>query len=492
MEPRKSSVHLSTADFARELSESGLFSPPELNATIDAVSGDSTVLTGGDLAQRLVAAGWLTSFQAEALLEQRPHEVMIGQYEVLERLGAGAMGTVYKARHRRMKRLVAIKVLSRALANSAFISRFQREVETLAQLTHPNIIMAFDADVDEVGHYLVMEFVDGRDLATIVQQHGQLSLAHALEATAQAARGLEYAHRKNIVHRDVKPANIMWDASGVIKVADLGLARLEIAHRASQTSVTQAGSIVGTADYMAPEQALDSTSIDHRVDIYSLGCTLYFLLTGQTPYQADSIMATLLKHRDAPIPSVRDLRPDAPAVLDQLLTSMLAKLPAQRIDSMAEVGSVLEGVQADLELVPAVAAVTQPRPLSDLTVILVEPSRTQAAIVRKYLQELGIEKVRTTESGVQARELAVRHGCDVFLSSLHLADMTGMQLASQVRADDACSAMGFVLTTSSSAADDLAMLRTLPRTALVLKPFDAQKLAAALVEATRGLIADPS
>ena len=199
------------------------------------------------------------------------------------------MGTVFKARHRRMNRVVALKVLSRDTAGqSSFAQRFQREVETVAQLAHPNIVMAYDAGESENGLYLVMEFVDGHDLGSEVAQRGPLSAADAVECIIQAAGGLACAHDRGVVHRDVKPANLLRDAAGVVKVADLGLAQLNNPETNSvNASLTQAGSILGTVDYMAPEQALDAATVDHRVDIYSLGCTLFFLLTGRPMYSAE-------------------------------------------------------------------------------------------------------------------------------------------------------------------------------------------------------------
>ena len=485
----KSDPNLSSAEFAKRLIDSGLLSHDDIQSALPPQAGSMSILNANELAERLVAAGRLTSFQANAVLEQRLKDLFIGNYEVLERLGAGAMGVVYKARHRRMKRVVAIKVLSRAAANPAFVQRFQREVETLAQLIHPNVIMAFDAGETEAGPFLVMEFVAGRDLASIIEQNGPLSIAHAVEAVLQAARGLEYAHSKNIVHRDIKPANIMWDNSGVIKVADLGLARLSASHSKSETSLTQAGSIVGTVDYMAPEQALDSSSIDHRVDIYSLGCTLYFLLTAKALYDGNSVMAILLKHRDAPVPSLRGVRPDAPASLETLLTGMLAKQPDNRIGSMTEVIRNLTTIQTELSHAPVAAAsghatAAKHRTISELTVILVESSRTQAGIVRKYLQEAGITHIHHSGSGMQALELAKQHGGNVFLSSMHLSDMTGLQLATLVRSDHTFANTGFVLTTSGSDSDDVSALNVMPRTVLLQKPFDAKHLAVALSEAT--------
>jgi serine/threonine-protein kinase len=474
---------MSAEDFTRRLSDSQLLSLDEIQGTVGTVVGSIATVSGGELAERLVGAGKLTSFQAKAVLEERAEELRIGNYDVLDRLGAGAMGTVYKARHRRMKRIVAIKVLSREVAKPAFIQRFQREVETLAQLTHPNVIMAFDADEDTVGHYLVMEFVDGRDLATIVEKNGKLPVAQALELIEQAARGLEYAHARGIVHRDIKPANIMCDVHGVVKIADLGLARLVNTQEGfANTALTQAGSIVGTVDYMAPEQAVDSTAIDHRVDIYSLACTLYFMLTGQPPFQGNTLMAVLLKHRDGPIPNLRDIRPDAPMELDALLHGMMAKQPDARTASMSAVLQALGQIKAGLAHAAPAAAAAQS--IATLNVILVEPSRVQAGIVRKYLQELGIDKVHTAASGKQALELAKPHDAHVLISAMHLADMTGVQLAQMIRGDASYANLGFVLATSGGESEDVAPLHAMPHTVLMPKPFDAQKLAAALAAAT--------
>jgi CheY-like chemotaxis protein len=475
---------MSAEDFAKTLSDSGLLSPNDFKDTVAELPGSLAAASGGDLAERLVSSGKLTSFQARAVLEKRLEELCIGNYEVLERLGAGAMGTVYKARHRRMKRVVAVKVMSRAVAKPAFVQRFQREVETLAQLIHPNVVMAFDADEAEVGHFLVMEFVDGRDLATIVEQGGRLTLDRAVEAIGQAARGLEYAHAKGVVHRDVKPANIMWDSSGVVKVADLGLARLVgAADAGGETALTQAGSIVGTVDYMAPEQAVDSSAIDHRVDIYSLGCTLYFVLTGLPPYQGNSVMSVLLKHRDGPLPDLRGARPDVPPELEALVHGMMAKQPAARVASMSAVAQALEQIKAGLARAAAAPSI------AGLTVVLVEASRAQAGIVRRHLQGLGIENVHVAASGQQALAQLKEGGAQVVISSMYLADMTGIELAVKVRADAARAGLGFVLAASDGDAEDLTPLRAMPHTVLMAKPFDAQKLAAALAEATGRTVA---
>jgi serine/threonine protein kinase len=542
MKTDRTTAILSGEEFARNLSESGLFSEDDVQKLLT-VAGDVRNSNGPAVAQRLIEAGTLTAYQADAIVQRRFDELLIGNYEVLDRLGAGGMGTVFKARHRRMKRIVALKVLGREVAKDAtFVQRFQREVETVGQLTHPNIVMAYDADEAEVGPFLVMEFVNGRDLAWEVQQKGPLPVAVAVNCTLQAARGLEYAHKQGIVHRDIKPANLLRDAGGLIKVADLGLARLSKgAGTAEGTSLTQAGGVVGTLDFMPPEQALDSTSIDQRADIYSLGGTLYFLLTGRPPYVAGSIMALLLAHRDAPIPSLSEARPSVPAELETLYRRMLAKKPDDRPATMTEVVKALETIKGLASVVRAGASeVSEPagrsvpaalqdtlrlasspteatvaagdwqrlttpatsqasptpsmtggvptpseaRRIVDLSVVVVETSRTQAAIIRKYLQEIGISKVQSTGSGKQALEMLEQSRADVLISSLHLSDMLGVELLRSLRADAARAAVGFVLTTSEAEAVDPGIFLPKSRTVLLRKPFDLKTLAQSLADAT--------
>ena len=338
---------ISREEFVNRLSGSGLLSGDDLRTALAGIGDVAGVADARALARGLIETGRLTSFQADAILDGRLPQLFIGNYTILSRLGAGGMGTVFKARHRSMKRVVALKILSRdTTAPSDHALRFQREVETIAQLSHPNIVMAFDAGEAENGLYLVMEYVDGRDLATDVAQSGPLSVADALDCVIQAARGLAYAHEHGIVHRDVKPANLLRDTAGVVKVADLGLAHLSSSEANSvDASLTLAGTILGTADYIAPEQALDSATVDHRVDIYSLGCTLFFLLAGRPMYSAGSLMALLLRHRDAPIPSLHQARADVPPEVDDIYRRMAAKKPEDRYPSMAEVAGALERVR---------------------------------------------------------------------------------------------------------------------------------------------------
>jgi serine/threonine protein kinase/DNA-binding response OmpR family regulator len=520
---------LSREEFLRNLGDSGLFSREEIHTALGALPPPQTA-DADALVQGLIHAGKLTPFQAAAVRQRNFEELVIGNYHVLDRLGAGGMGTVYKARHRRMKRVVAIKVLSPSVGQTEmFVQRFQREVEAVARLSHPNIVMAHDADEATVGHFLVMEFVNGQDLATEVKEHGPLSIREAVGCILQAAQALDYAHGQGIIHRDIKPANLLRDVSGVVKVADLGLARFnDSIGRSSEerSALTQAGTIMGTVDFMSPEQALGLTTIDHRTDIYSLGGTLHYLLIGQPPYRGPTLMATLLKHRDAPIPSLCSVRSEVPASLDQLFRRMMAKKPEERFASMAEVVAALETLALVAEpklkqpVQPAAAQAVVPTPSMDLaprspdtaatagaaearnqtvdlspagmsgtaamTVLLVEPSRSQAVIIRGYLQKLGFQDIHTPPSGQKALELARKAPPQVIVSAMHLPDMTGVQLAQQMRALEPLSSTAFVLITSQADAQEANLLRQVSHTARLSKPFDLEQLTRALSAARAG------
>ncbi len=290
---------------------------------------------------------WLTAALAETLCQaggpaDTPAPPALGGYELLNRIGSGGMGTVYRARHRRMGRDVALKVLAGPAAGIPdCVRRFWREVETAAKLAHPNLVTAYDAGEDQGVPYLVSEFIDGTDLARLVWRDGPLPIATALEYVLQAARGLAHAHAQGVVHRDVKPANLLVDRRGVVRVLDVGLARLvRGAGEAPPTSTpaaTAPGILLGTVDYMAPEQARDPARADGRADVYGLGCTLHYLLTGRPVFGGADVWEQLLAHRERPVPSLRCARADAPASLDRVFRKMLAKDPARRHRSMGEV-----------------------------------------------------------------------------------------------------------------------------------------------------------
>ncbi len=264
------------------------------------------------------------------------------RYRILGMVGSGGMGTVFKAEHRLMERLVALKVLHRGLTNRpTAIDRFRQEVKAAARLSHPNIVVAFDADEAGGDHFLIMEFVEGESLDRLVASRGHLPVEQACELVRQAATGLQYAFEQGMVHRDLKPANLLLTPGGQVKILDFGLARFA-AQTAGDSTDTPIGAIVGTPDYVAPEQALQGRDADIRADIYSLGCTLYHLLTGRPPFADGSILQKLMAHQDAmprPVSAVRD---DMPPGLVAVLDRMLAKDPAKRFQIPAEVVRALD------------------------------------------------------------------------------------------------------------------------------------------------------
>jgi serine/threonine protein kinase len=282
---------------------------------------------------------------------------MLGPYELLEKVGQGGMGTVYKARHTRLKKIVALKVLAPSLiGNEEAQARFDREMEAVGKIDHPNIVRALDAGEFGGLHYLSMEYVEGTDLNQLVRERGPLSVANACQVIRQAAQGLAVAHEAGLVHRDIKPANILLANDGRVKLLDLGLAR--IGESDTKNQFTGSGQTFGTADYMAPEQCEDSHKVDARADLYSLGCTLYFLLTGKPPYAtAQTFPAKILAHVSWPMPDLSSACPDAPLKLVSLYQKLMAKSPAQRIASAWEVVSLLtplagEKAPADLVQMP--------------------------------------------------------------------------------------------------------------------------------------------
>ena len=270
----------------------------------------------------------------------------LGDYELVGKIGVGGMGQVFKARHRRMKRMVALKTLPDELASSeALVRRFEREVEAAAKLDHPNIVAAFDAGEDSGIHFLVMKFIDGQDLADLISQQGILEPRQAVDLTLQAAKGLAYAHSRGIIHRDIKPANLLLDKSGTLQILDMGLARIQESadeNARPVTELTQAGVVMGTVDYLPPEQAIDSRTADNRSDIYSLGCTFYQMLTGTKVFQGETTMQVILAHCDMPIPKLSEKVIGLPEEFDGLLDRMIAKSPADRFQNMEECISELE------------------------------------------------------------------------------------------------------------------------------------------------------
>lgn len=296
-----------------------------------------TPAEGGAQADRAAdAAGRIaTEFAIPACLQNHP------RYRVLRVLGHGGMGTVFLAEHRLMARPVALKVLRpELLAAAGYVDRFLREVKAAASLNHPNIVAAYDAETAQGFHFLVMEYVPGTDLATLVANRGPLPVALACNYIRQAAAGLQHAHEHGMVHRDIKPQNLMLTPDGQVKVLDFGLAHIRPEALPAQ-SQTFPGTLLGSADYMAPEQAATPHAADIRADLYSLGCTLYFLLAGQPPFPAGSLLEKLRAHAEQSPREIRELRADVPPELAAVLGRMMRKDRAARQPTPAAVAAAL-------------------------------------------------------------------------------------------------------------------------------------------------------
>ena len=331
--------------FLAALRRSGLLPEGEVRSVLAELSDQGVRLTDARrLAEEFVRREILTDWQAEMLLRGKHRGFHLGPYVILRPLGHGAMGSVFLAQHVMMNRRCAIKVLpSKYREDPDLLNRFQIEARAVAALDHPNIVRAYDFNKDtstgnEV-HYLVMEYVEGQDLQRMVEKDGVLEYQRAADLIRQAAVGLAHAHEAGFVHRDIKPANLLVDGKGILKILDLGLARFA---REAQESVAGGPWVSGTPDYIAPEQIMDSPSLDGRADIYSLGLTFYFLLVGHRPFMKQTLPEILMAHRSEQPPPIDKTRPDVPFELTSIFEKMTAKAPEQRYKTAGEVAAALQ------------------------------------------------------------------------------------------------------------------------------------------------------
>ena len=308
------------------------------------------------IARKLVKRRYLTRWQARMLLSGKRGPFVLGNYRLLEPLGHGGMGTVFKAHQSAMTRVVALKVMSRKLLkDERALKRFQRESRAAAALDHPHIIHAFDAGCVNNTYFLVMEYAVSRDLKHWIAATGKSPVRWSCECIRQAALGLQYAHERGIAHRDIKPSNLLLiqesaDERPLVKIVDFGLARAAL-DIGGDPGLTRIGQGLGTSDYVAPEQADDSTRSDTRADIFSLGCTLFELLTGQLPFPGSSPFERLMARFKQDAPPLSSLRRDVPAGLDEVVSRMLARNPNHRFQSPAEAAEALAAYAWNDELV---------------------------------------------------------------------------------------------------------------------------------------------
>ncbi|HUR54463.1 MAG TPA: serine/threonine-protein kinase [Gemmataceae bacterium] len=294
--------------------------------------------TASDTASRMIQAGILTPFQAKLILQGRYRGFRLGPYKILDQIGAGGMGQVFLAEHMTMRRKVALKVLpAKQAADRVGVERFYREARAVAALDHPNIVRAHDVGFDRGSHYLVLEYVEGIDLGSRIKEAGgRIPVGEATGYAVQAAAGLQHAHEKGLVHRDVKPQNLLVDKDGVLKILDMGLARFFEDEDDKLTAKLDGGGVMGTADYVSPEQLLDSASIDHRADIYSLGATFYHLITGQTPFSGNTT-SKLVAHQLHEAPAPNEVCADNPEEVSDAIEKMMQKDPDDRYQATAEI-----------------------------------------------------------------------------------------------------------------------------------------------------------
>ncbi len=334
--------------FLAVVTKSGLVDPARLTQAVEEFRvGGGDVANGLAVADRLVEKGLLTRWQADKLLQGKHKGYFLGKYRLLSLLGRGGMSSVYLAEHVLMRRRCAIKVLpAKRVRDSSYLARFHREAQAVASFDHPNIVRAYDVDHqtdrDAEIHFLVMEYVEGTSLQDYVTKQGPAGFADAVDFVRQAALGLAHAHKAGMVHRDIKPGNLLRDKQGTVKILDLGLARFFTGNDEEQALTIQHDEkVLGTADYLAPEQAMDSHSVDARADIYALGCTLYFLLTGQPPFTEGTLAQRLMAHQTKEPPAIEAKRPDTPPSLIAIVKQLMAKKADDRYQTAAEAATVL-------------------------------------------------------------------------------------------------------------------------------------------------------
>lgn len=396
-------------------------------------------------AEFLVRNKVLTVWQAEKVLQGKHKGFFLGRYRLLSLLGKGGMSSVYLAEHTVMKRRCALKVLPAKRVNDAsYLGRFHREAQAVAALDHPNIVRAYDVDMTQDAgidiHFLSMEFVQGKSLLELVQEKGPIPVTDAVEYVRQSAEGLDHAHKAGLVHRDIKPGNLLLTPGGVIKILDLGLARFFNDEEASLT-VEHDEKVLGTADYISPEQAIDSHKVDHRTDIYSLGCTLYFLLTGHPPFNSGSLAQRLIAHQTKPAPPITGERPDVPASLIAIMDKMMAKKEPERHQTAQEVADALASWQkrSPTETV----AVIKPALVTPVAAIT-----TEKAPERKAAES---PAPRSTDSGLKSKVRAAATKSPSGTGSSVVRGMPDVRTA-PVESPDAADPFGFLNDLSIEAA----------------------------------------
>lgn len=395
----------SAKNLIKLLEKSGIADEDDLKESLGALSTkmDGEAVGTAELTAHLIESGIITKWHADKLLAGKYKGFFLDKYKLLGHLGTGGMSSVYLAESKNTQQKRAIKVLpKKKVSDKSYLDRFYREGKAAASLNHPNIVRVYDINNSGNTHYMVMEYVQGLDLYETVRDHGALPIDEAVEATIQSAEGLLHAHEKGMVHRDIKPANLLRTDSGSVKILDLGLALFSTEGEESLT-VLYNEKVMGTADYLSPEQAVNSHEVDHRADIYSLGCTLYFLITGRPPYDKGTLAQRIAMHQSKEPDSILDSRADCPQGLVDICTKMMRKNPDDRFADCAEVMQTLRTFRDSpdtfkLDLPPPTPVAEKPERK------LAEEVKTEPVVAAKSDNPFSIETA--SASGIGATRVA--------------------------------------------------------------------------------------
>ncbi len=335
----------SAKSFLKMVERSGIVSENRLKKVLDALSekADGRVIKTTELASHLIDSGLITSWHTEKMMAGKYKGFFLGKYKLLGHLGTGGMSAVYLAEHRLSGKKFAVKVLpKKKVSDKSYLDRFYLEARAAASLDDPNVVRIYDICQEGQTHYMVMEYVEGADLYEIVKADGPLGINDAVDYIAQSCIGLAHAHDRKLVHRDIKPANLLLTKEGIVKILDLGLALVNQDEKESLT-ILYNEKVMGTADYLSPEQAVNSHLVDHRADIYSLGCTLYFLLTGHPPFPKGTLAQRIAMHQTKAPADIRESRPDCPAPLVDICNQMMMKKEDDRYQNCTDLRAELLG-----------------------------------------------------------------------------------------------------------------------------------------------------